>query len=86
MQLRKRHRKSKIYTRHCWYCGLGLRKATATRDHQVPICKGGSEANGNIVWSCERCNNQKANLDVGGYRQVLEQRAGKPVVFYGERV
>lgn len=59
-----------------------------TRDHQLPKSRGGTKDPQNLVIACERCNREKANMDVETYRWFLqEQRAsGDRVVFFGERV
>ena len=49
----------------CQYCGrhrLELRgRHFLTRDHVVPISRGGTNVWGNVVTACSPCNNRKAN-------------------------
>lgn len=88
MQLKKRHRRAqspRTYNRHCWYCGKGLVRGTATRDHQVPVAHGGNSLNGNIVWACEPCNRRKAARSVESYRDFLSSKKGVRIIFFGER-
>jgi len=45
----------------CCYCGdlFNDRKALLTRDHVVPISRGGSDIWDNVVTSCRACNQKK---------------------------
>lgn len=47
----------------CFYCEGPMTRATATRDHIVPKCRGGSNDTSNLVASCLYCNGAKADLD-----------------------
>jgi hypothetical protein len=44
----------------CHYCEKPLTIDTATKDHQTPTCRGGSDAIDNIVPACLDCNQRKA--------------------------
>lgn len=71
----------------CWYCGLpALKMKRMTRDHQIPRAQGGTRAPENIVLACERCNSEKADMNVETYRGFLQNKkpSGVRVVFYGE--
>jgi 5-methylcytosine-specific restriction endonuclease McrA len=43
----------------CCYCGSHVRDHDATRDHIVPVSKGGPNIWTNCVTSCKPCNNYK---------------------------
>jgi 5-methylcytosine-specific restriction endonuclease McrA len=43
----------------CTYCSKVLDKRTATRDHVVPVVRGGSDDISNIVIACKSCNSRK---------------------------
>lgn len=43
----------------CFYCGTLLDQKTVTRDHVVPISRGGSNDIDNIVPCCSSCNSKK---------------------------
>lgn len=43
----------------CRYCGAGLSSVTLTKDHQIPISRGGSEWPSNLVPACRSCNSAK---------------------------
>jgi hypothetical protein len=50
----------------CQYCGrhrreLGHREFL-TRDHLLPICRGGGNTWENVITACTRCNHRKGNL------------------------
>lgn len=47
--------------RACYYCGVG---AADTVDHVVPLFRGGTNFEGNLVPCCDGCNNQKASFFV----------------------
>lgn len=78
----------------CFYCGLlcsprvsdwrWLLPSTATTDHMVPRCRGGSDAPRNLVTACWRCNLQKGDKTVEEYRHWLENKTGLALVFAGE--
>lgn len=50
----------------CQYCGrhrreLGHREFL-TRDHLLPLCRGGDNTWDNVITACTRCNHKKGNL------------------------
>jgi 5-methylcytosine-specific restriction endonuclease McrA len=45
----------------CLYCGGNFHYDALTRDHVVPISRGGLDAWENVVTACFRCNNLKGN-------------------------
>lgn len=45
----------------CQYCGKKLNIKSATIDHIIPKCRGGSYSWENLVCSCYDCNNKKRN-------------------------
>jgi len=48
----------------CSYCGRKQsRSVKLTKDHVVPVSKGGKTVRENIVPSCERCNSSKSGSD-----------------------
>jgi 5-methylcytosine-specific restriction endonuclease McrA len=68
--------------RWCWYCGVWLTRATETKDHKIPKCKGGGRGE-NLVDACINCNNRKDDLSIKQFRLIFFGHAeGK---FYGER-
>ena len=46
--------------RLCLYCGEQFPTRLLSRDHIVPLSKGGTDSWTNVVTACKRCNNHKA--------------------------
>jgi 5-methylcytosine-specific restriction endonuclease McrA len=50
----------------CQYCGRHRRELRhrefLTRDHLMPICRGGKNTWDNVITACTRCNHKKGNL------------------------
>ncbi|MFT4767890.1 MAG: 5-methylcytosine-specific restriction endonuclease McrA [Glaciecola sp.] len=46
----------------CLYCGRQHSRSELTRDHVMPVSRGGSDRWENVVAACKRCNWQKDNL------------------------
>ena len=61
----------------CQYCGKPLNMRTVTWDHIVPRDSGGKTTWTNIVCSCKKCNNKKANksLAESGLKLIHEPYA-----------
>jgi len=67
--------------RRCLYCGRGeaeVRRAghRLTRDHVVPVSRGGRDVWRNVATACEPCNNRKADRtpDEAGMPLLAEPR------------
>ncbi len=45
----------------CLYCGQQFPSAQLTRDHVIPVSKGGSDKWTNLVTACKRCNQRKGD-------------------------
>ena len=45
----------------CMYCGSKNRAASLTRDHVIPLSKGGKDFWSNVVTACRNCNIRKGN-------------------------
>ncbi len=50
-----------FYGWRCVYCGLKLSQKTLTKDHRIPLSKGGTEFASNLVPACRSCNSSKGN-------------------------
>lgn len=44
----------------CMYCGSQFSDRGLSRDHILPLSKGGNDSWKNVVTACKRCNNRKA--------------------------
>jgi 5-methylcytosine-specific restriction endonuclease McrA len=61
----------------CFYCGKELVGRNATRDHFIPLSKGGSDSISNIVPACRRCNCKKGTLTGQEFlAQILQREQG----------
>jgi len=58
----------------CWYCGTGVHRDKLTKDHQVPLSRGGRKGQSNVVPACRRCNQDKSDSTVEEYRQRIIAR------------
>ena len=45
----------------CMYCGKSFRESELTRDHVLPISKGGKNLWSNVISACKRCNAHKGS-------------------------
>ncbi len=45
----------------CMYCGQHFSRPHLTRDHVMPVSKGGRDSWENVVTACFQCNSRKAN-------------------------
>lgn len=43
----------------CMYCGQEHAESNLTRDHVVPVSRGGKDSWSNVVTACRRCNSHK---------------------------
>lgn len=46
----------------CHYCHKKLFQSTATLDHRVPRCRGGTHNRKNLVLACVECNRAKGSM------------------------
>ncbi|TCZ88068.1 HNH endonuclease [Lysobacter sp. N42] len=56
----------------CLYCGLQFPRSQLTRDHVVPLSRGGRDSWENVVSACFPCNSRKRNR--------TPQQAGMPLL------
>jgi hypothetical protein len=78
-----RRLRHKIFERdewRCWFCGVKTilptaedpaNAVSATPDHFIPVSRGGSDEESNLVTACRRCNTQKNNRTIEEYRAYL---------------
>lgn len=50
----------------CYYCERKCQRLPSymriTKDHRIPVSRGGSDAIDNIVVACQRCNSEKSDM------------------------
>ncbi|AWH33784.1 MULTISPECIES: HNH endonuclease [Stenotrophomonas] len=56
----------------CLYCGQQFNRPTLTRDHVIPLSKGGLDCWENVVTACFHCNSRKSDR--------TPQQAGMPLL------
>jgi len=85
---------------HCWYCGIKpLIETDLTVDHAVPLSRGGSNADWNLLPACVYCNRLKDARTIHEFRKLVKLRVVRnlmtlgyvgadlsalKIVFYGE--
>lgn len=82
MILEKKTKLDKFIAQHkrCFYCNASIslktyKKNYATRDHFIPLSKGGANDIGNIVLCCKKCNTEKSSqMPLGFLTQKIKKR------------
>lgn len=46
----------------CLYCGVSFSTSLLTRDHVMPVSRGGADSWENVVAACKGCNNRKGAM------------------------
>lgn len=55
-----------------WYC----RQHFPTREHRIPVSRGGPKTGVNVIIACDQCNRTKANMTEIEFREWI--RRGRP--------
>lgn len=48
---------------NCHYCDKPFKLTSITKDHKIPVSKGGGNEKENIVPACRKCNGDKSNME-----------------------
>lgn len=56
----------------CYYCG---KHGNMTKDHFIPLSKGGPKGRDNIVPACHDCNNRKGDKSAEEFLKELRNEA-----------
>lgn len=84
-RLRGRHTAGEWYAlvrsvkRRCFYCDRECASRgpwRLTKDHKVPVSRGGSDAIDNLAVACKQCNSEKATLTADEYLAMWRPRRG----------
>jgi len=74
----------------CFYCEKPMRRDVrarhpdrATIEHRVPVSRGGSDRDGNVVAACRACNTRKGERSEEAFRQSLQSRGGELPSLFG---
>lgn len=64
-----------VIVSECVYCGCALSEEDYTRDHVVPRCRGGQNAQANLAPACRTCNGEKGPLTASEYLSLKHDPA-----------
>ena len=63
----------KKYNYKCAYCGVKFtKKIKPTKDHIIPISKGGHNTKDNVVPACKSCNSKKWSKIIKPFQPALQ--------------
>ena len=57
----------------CFYCKEQIPLGFATKDHQIPVARGGIKGSTNCVLSCHTCNSMKSYFTAEEWEFVLKE-------------
>jgi len=75
------YNRTNIYMRDDWtcqYCNKKKSERELNLDHVIPKCRGGQSTWKNIVTSCRKCNDKKADKSVAEAKMKLLKQPEKP--------
>lgn len=67
------------YRNTCYYCGVDLTQKNKTKDHIIPVSRGGKKLNNNTVPCCNSCNTWKSSYDIEQWKRVLSATLSKKI-------
>lgn len=65
-------RNLKYTQKKCFYCGIELNYSNFSIDHKIPVVKGGTNCNENLVACCLYCNSRKKTKTAEEYLEELK--------------
>lgn len=60
------------HKRRCVYCNVKLTPKNVSRDHKIPLSRGGSNDARNLTAACRNCNSRKHDKTVEEFAKVLQ--------------
>lgn len=63
-------------SRNCFYCHDEVTRKTATVDHLIPVAKGGTNDDDNLVLACTYCNCAKADMTLAQFVDFVASHGG----------
>ena len=72
----------RLYAKHpyCHYCEIRVDHDTRSVDHVIPLSRGGSNKQDNVVLACQKCNGEKADMTADEYAIVKEDKKYKHLI------
>ncbi len=77
---RKRARLYRLQDKRCYYCDRTIIFASWTIDHKIPLCRGGSNGQDNVVGACSSCNGSKSLLTEEEFKSTKDLKQIKLLV------
>lgn len=80
----------------CFWCDQPIDQSEATKDHLIPVSKGGENTFENLVCACKSCNTDKADLMPTGkwkpkrsvrrptYHEIIELRRNSEIIIHDQ--
>ena len=66
----------------CLYCGEPLDIENVTTDHIVPISKGGTNCQVNMIVCCKTCNSERGNIEFKEYLYMKNPKYKNQKIFF----
>lgn len=61
----------RLFNGVCHYCKRKITINEATKDHKIPLSKGGTNSKDNLLLSCWKCNNKKGNMNYEDFINLI---------------
>lgn len=61
---------------YCFYCGQKIPRKFRSIDHLMPISRGGTHDEDNLVLCCRQCNNAKSDMMLAEFVEFVASHGG----------